>query len=80
MACDHIKQDQAKNADLNVPKFQQATFKPNDMVLLNTSNYNLHLPSDKLAPRWVGPLRMNVMAIYWINPVPPLTVGLTPQG
>lgn len=26
------------------------------MVLLNTENYNLHLPSAKLAPRWLGPL------------------------
>eukprot|EP00961_Rhodomonas_salina_P138474 1862546-Rhodomonas_salina.1 len=60
MALDHIKQHQAKNSDLNVAKFQQTTFKLNDMVLLNTSNYNLHLPSDcgKLAPQWVGPLRI----------------------
>jgi hypothetical protein len=58
MARDHIKQTQGKTADKNVANFQTIEFKPNDLVLLNTANYNLGLPSDKLAPRWLGPLRI----------------------
>lgn len=31
-------------------------FKVGDKVLLSTENYNLQLPSQKLAPRYLGPL------------------------
>eukprot|EP00961_Rhodomonas_salina_P162134 2184049-Rhodomonas_salina.1 len=27
-------------------------------MLLNTEHYNLKLPSQKLAPKWIGPLRV----------------------
>ena len=57
-AADHIKQNQARAADRNTSKFQECNFKANDLVLLNTTNYNLKLPSAKLAPRWIGPLRI----------------------
>ena len=32
--------------------------KVGDLVLLKTENYDLKLPSQKLAPRWLGPFRI----------------------
>ncbi len=32
--------------------------KVGDLVLLSTEHYNLQLPSQKLAPKWLGPLKV----------------------
>ncbi len=32
--------------------------KVGDLVLLSTEHYNLQLPSHKLAPKWLGPLKV----------------------
>ncbi len=34
------------------------TFQVGDLILLNTEHYNLQLPSLKLSPQWIGPLKI----------------------
>jgi hypothetical protein len=55
-ARDHIRLTQAVNADTRSKKLRPVQFKVGDKVLLSTEHYNLMLPSQKLAPRWIGPL------------------------
>ena len=54
--------------------------KVGDLVLLSTEHYNLQLPSQKLAPKWLGPLR--VLEVQGPNTVrveiPPRLARLTP--
>lgn len=57
-ARDHIKQSQAKAADERKRKMRTVDFQVGDLVLLNTEHYNLQLPSQKLSPRWIGPLKI----------------------
>eukprot|EP00961_Rhodomonas_salina_P085399 1147102-Rhodomonas_salina.1 len=58
MARDHIHQKQGERADRNADSMQPAKYKVGDKVLLSTEHYNLQLPSEKLAPRWLGPLEI----------------------
>ena len=55
-ARDHIRRTQARSADRRSAKLRPFEFKVGDKVLLNTEHYNLQLPSQKLAPRYLGPL------------------------
>jgi hypothetical protein len=57
-AGDHIRLHQAQAADRRESDFQKHDFQVGDKVLLNTTNYNLQLPSRKLAPKWIGPLEI----------------------
>ncbi len=57
-ARDHIRMTQGLNADRRAHKLNPVTPQVGDLVLLNTEHYNLMLPSQKLAPKWVGPLRV----------------------
>ena len=57
-ARDHVRVTQGRAADRRAPTFEPVTFTPGDLVLLNTEHYNLQLPSQKLAPRWIGPLKI----------------------
>jgi hypothetical protein len=57
-ARDHLKQSQAKAADERKKKMRTVEFQVGDLVLLNTEHYNLQLPSLKLSPRWIGPLKI----------------------
>ena len=57
-ARDNILKSKAYNADFQDPKFQKPNFKVGDQVLLDTTNLNLQLPSRKLVPRFIGPLRI----------------------
>eukprot|EP00961_Rhodomonas_salina_P287388 3882957-Rhodomonas_salina.1 len=47
---------QGLNADRRAHKLNPVTPQVGDLVLLNTVHYNLMLPSQKLAPKWVRPL------------------------
>ena len=58
MARDHIRRKQGDRADTNADSTQPANYKVGDKVLLSTEHYNLQLPSEKLAPRWLGPLEI----------------------
>eukprot|EP00961_Rhodomonas_salina_P217799 2943358-Rhodomonas_salina.1 len=58
MARDHIRRMQGDRADTNADNVQPANYKVGDKVLLSTEHYNLQLPSEKLAPRWLGPLQI----------------------
>eukprot|EP00961_Rhodomonas_salina_P250342 3384287-Rhodomonas_salina.1 len=58
MARDHICRKQGNRADKNADSVQPANYKVGDKVLLSTEHYNLQLPSEKLAPRWLGPLQI----------------------
>eukprot|EP00961_Rhodomonas_salina_P003081 42489-Rhodomonas_salina.1 len=72
---------QGLNADLHAHKFNLVTPQVGDLMLLNTEHYNLMLPSQKLAPKWIGPLRVeevrgpNTVSIQvppslgWIKPL-----------
>eukprot|EP00961_Rhodomonas_salina_P284920 3850505-Rhodomonas_salina.1 len=57
-ARDHIRATQAANEDRRTKRLQPVTFQVGDKVLLNTEHYNLMLPSHKLAPKWICPLRV----------------------
>jgi hypothetical protein len=57
-ARDHLKQMQGEAADRRQKHLKPTTFQVGDLVLLNTTNYNLQLPSQKLSPRWIGPLKV----------------------
>ncbi len=57
-ARDHIRQHQATNADRLSQEFQPIDLEAGDAVLLSTEHYNLQLPSEKLAPKWIGPLKV----------------------
>ena len=57
-ARDHIRRRQEKVADKRATKMTPVDFKPGDLVLLKTDHYNLKLPSKKLAPRYLGPLKV----------------------
>eukprot|EP00961_Rhodomonas_salina_P057169 768778-Rhodomonas_salina.1 len=58
MARDHISRKQGDRADINADSMQPAYYKVGDKVLLSTEHYNLQLLSEKLAPRWLGPLEI----------------------
>eukprot|EP00961_Rhodomonas_salina_P017320 232998-Rhodomonas_salina.3 len=58
LARDQIMRTQQANADAKKHKFRNIKLAVGDLVLLNTENYNLQLPSKKLAPRWLGPLKV----------------------
>eukprot|EP00961_Rhodomonas_salina_P042136 566355-Rhodomonas_salina.1 len=66
-ARDHIHKKQGERADKNADRLQPAKYKVGDKVLLSTEHYNLQLPSEKLAPRWLGPL--NILEIRGPNTV-----------
>eukprot|EP00961_Rhodomonas_salina_P050224 674615-Rhodomonas_salina.1 len=55
-ARDHICLTQGQEANLLSAKLRTVEFKVGDKVLLNTEHYNLQLLSQKLAPRYLGPL------------------------
>lgn len=57
-ARDHIRMTQAEAADRRSKKLRPIEFKVGDKVLLSTEHYNLMLPSQKLAPKWLGPLKI----------------------
>ena len=57
-ARDHLKQIQGIAADRRQKHLKPTSFSIGDLVLLNTENYNLQLPSYKLSPRWIGPLKI----------------------
>ena len=57
-ARDCLKYVQGYNADHQAGDFARPDFKVGDQVLLSTENLNLQLPSKKLQPRWIGPLRI----------------------
>ena len=57
-ARDHLKLMQGQAADRRQDHLQPVTFEAGDLVLLNTENYNLQLPSEKLSPKWLGPLKV----------------------
>lgn len=57
-ARDHIMRHQGDAADRRVDDFVPSDLEVGDKVLLNTANYNLQLPSRKLAPKWIGPLKV----------------------
>jgi hypothetical protein len=57
-ARDHLKIIQGESADRRQRHLRPTTFAVGDLVLLNTENYNLQLPSLKLSPRWIGPLKV----------------------
>lgn len=57
-ARDHILASQAQRADSRVKDLTPHNFKVGDLVLLNTAHYNLQLPSLKLAPKFLGPLKI----------------------
>eukprot|EP00961_Rhodomonas_salina_P284746 3848275-Rhodomonas_salina.1 len=58
MAQDHISRMQGNRADTNADSVQPANYNVGDKVLLSTEHYNLQLPSQKLAPSWLGPLQI----------------------
>eukprot|EP00961_Rhodomonas_salina_P003080 42488-Rhodomonas_salina.1 len=47
---------QGLNTDRQAHKLNPVTPQVGDLVLLNTEHYNLMLLSQKLAPKWIGPL------------------------
>ena len=57
-ARDHIRMRQASSADARAKKFDHYEFKAGDQVLLKAANYDLKLASEKLGPRWIGPLKV----------------------
>ncbi len=57
-ASDHLKLMQGEAADHLQRNLKPTTFQIGDLVLLNTTNYNLQLPSQKLSPLWIGPLKV----------------------
>ena len=57
-ARDHVIRSRAARADERVTDLTPHTFQVGDKVLLSTANYNLKLPSQKLAPRFIGPLKV----------------------
>eukprot|EP00961_Rhodomonas_salina_P024707 332753-Rhodomonas_salina.2 len=61
MARDHIHRKQGDRADKNADNMQPANYKVGDKVLPSTEHYNLQLPSEKLAPRWLRPLQILVV-------------------
>jgi hypothetical protein len=79
-ARDHILQNQGQAADQRNRQFRPATFKVGDLVLLSTEHYNLQLPSEKLSPLRIGPLK--VLQILGPNTVkvevPPRLRQITP--
>lgn len=79
-ARDHILRSQAQTADQRAKKLQPAELAPGDLVLLSTEHYNLMLPSKKLTPRYIGPLK--VLQVRGPNTVlievPPRLKGIEP--
>jgi hypothetical protein len=57
-ARDHLKLTQGQAADRRQKHLKPTNFNVGDLVLLNTEHYNLQLPSQKLGPRWIGPLKV----------------------
>ena len=57
-ARDHLKLMQGQAADRRQKHLKPITLEVGDLVLLNTENYNLQLPSLKLSPKWIGPLKV----------------------
>ncbi len=57
-ARDHVRMMQGRRADDKFPKLTPHNFAVGDLVLLSTENYNLDLPSQKLAPHFLGPLKI----------------------
>eukprot|EP00961_Rhodomonas_salina_P102522 1378972-Rhodomonas_salina.1 len=49
---------QGLNADWLAHRLNPVTPQVGDLVLLNTEHYTLMLPSQKLAPKWIAPLRV----------------------
>jgi hypothetical protein len=68
-ACHHIHMTQAEAADRHSTKLQPIEFKVGDKVLLSMEHYNLMLPSQKLAPKWLGPLTVTVEQVRGPNTV-----------
>ena len=57
-ARDSLLKSKAYNADYQKSDYQAPEFKAGDLVLLDTKNLNLQLPSKKLQPLWIGPLKV----------------------
>ncbi len=49
---------QGQAADRCQKHLKPTTFSVRDLMLLDTKNYNLQLPSLKLSPQWIGPLKV----------------------
>ncbi len=49
---------QGEAADCCQKHLKPTIFQVGDLVLLNTANYNLQLPSQKHSPCWIGPLKV----------------------
>eukprot|EP00961_Rhodomonas_salina_P017377 233741-Rhodomonas_salina.1 len=69
MARDHISLMQGNRADTNADSVQPANYKVGDKVLLCTEHYNLRLPSEKLAPLWLGSFKLQILEIRGPNTV-----------
>eukprot|EP00961_Rhodomonas_salina_P285058 3852153-Rhodomonas_salina.2 len=57
-ARDHLRVSQGRAADKRKDDTTPCTFQVGNQVLLSTEPYNLQLPSLKLSPKWLGPLRI----------------------
>ena len=57
-ARDHLRVQQGKRADREALKRKPVSINKGDLVLLSAAPYNLALPSRKLTPRWIGPLKV----------------------
>ena len=79
-ARDHLRRAQETRAKRLEQGMRPSKLKVGDLVLLSTEHYNLQLPSQKLAPKWLGPLK--VLELRGPNTVrveiPPRFARLTP--
>ncbi len=57
-AQDHISLAQETQAKHLEQGMRPSQLKVGDLVLLSTEHYNLQLLSQKLAPKWLGPLKV----------------------
>jgi hypothetical protein len=57
-ARDHLRLVQGDSADQRRHHTRHVVFSVGDLVLLSTTHYNLQLPSQKLSPRYLGPLKV----------------------
>ncbi len=57
-ARDHICRAQETRAKCFEQGMRPSKLKIGDLVLLSTEHYNLQLSSQKLAPKWLGPLKV----------------------
>jgi hypothetical protein len=57
-AQDHLRVQQGKRVDWEALKRKPVSINRGDLVLLSAAQYNLALPSRKLTPRWIGPLKV----------------------